>query len=203
MIEKNDNLKKFITDSKEYKVINFKDVVKSTSGKDVIQLNMNDINNKKLLDSICLCARNYIINSKQENTTINGKIRINEIGNLMERIFVDELIKNGIQARLLGKTGYPDIEINFNGIVYLECKASAKENCWTSPFRSFYYTEGKKITENAIHLLIGWKLEKIDSNYKVIGFKIVDLYNLNLYLRCEFNADNPGVYKNSIYTYSQ
>lgn len=82
-------------------------------------------------------------------------------------------------------------------ITYLESKAVSKG--WDSSFRTFYYSNSKKITSDGRHLLIAWKIEEErDKYWRVIGWKLCDLYELRIKTKLEFNASNKDLYQKGV-----
>ena len=101
--------------------------------------------------------------------------------------------KYPLRVRQLPKSGYPDIEIDYNGyIIYLEMKTSAvKKN---SGFRFFYYTGGDKIKADARHLLLDIILTEETSRYwKVDSWALSNLSKLNVKVKKEFNISKSDL----------
>lgn len=74
-------------------------------------------------------------------------------------------------------------------VTYLEVKTSAVKD--ESGFRYFYYPDGSKIKHDAKHLLINIQVSKskLADNYWIIeSFNIIDLSELEVKLKTEFNA---------------
>ena len=89
--------------------------------------------------------------------------------------------------------GYPDKELKGLYPAYIEvkiCKIGSEE----SSFRSFYLSTFNKITKNNPHILVCFphKDKKLYLEHKP---KIIDLYNLQLELKAEYNANNKILYK--------
>ena len=121
------------------------------------------------------------------------KMRPNECGNYMESI-LDIANENIISPKTgQGKqmsSGYPDRELKEQA--YIEVKlfdVDSKE----SSFRSFYISTLDKITKSLPHILVAFPHKDgvlIDTEPEVI-----DLYDLKLKLKQEFNASNKDLYK--------
>ena len=96
--------------------------------------------------------------------------------------------KQPLRVERLGKTGYPDIKISYEGnISYLEMKTSSVKE--KSGFRYFYYTSGAKITTSARHLLLDISVTQESPGYwRVDKWRLNDLSKLNVRLKNEFNA---------------
>jgi len=79
----------------------------------------------------------------------------------------------------------------------LESKAVSKD--WESSFRSFYYTSGKKIDSSGRHLLIAWDInEEKDDYWKVNGWKLIELSNLEITIKLEFQSNNQKLYDSKL-----
>ncbi|MGI9242921.1 MAG: hypothetical protein ACR2RV_19135, partial [Verrucomicrobiales bacterium] len=95
--------------------------------------------------------------------------------------------------------GYPDLKITHTAsgrIAYLDPKLfeAGSEN---SSFRSFYYepkTETNKVLEDAHHLLLGIEHDGRDGEWQFTGWHLVDLSELKVRLKPEFQASNRDLY---------
>jgi hypothetical protein len=175
--------------------ISFPELVKSTTGLDVVRLDLNTELDKALHEEIVKSARNFIAYTTRTHQRYEGG-RINDVGKRIEEAFVEELKKSILTPTLLSKSGYPDIMIKDQSgrVTYLESKAISKD--WDSEFRSFYYTNGNKIKFSARHLLIAWNIvEEKEKYWRVVGWKLCDLYSLNqMDIKLEFNSNNKALY---------
>lgn len=193
-MNKKDLIKSAVNASEILKNIALPELVEATSNYKVIPLKTNNKEDKELYDKITRAANNLITICRKTRRRFQGN-RINEVGNAIEEEFVQELRKTDLTPNLLIEKGYPDMGIDdkYGRKTYLESKATSKN--WDDTFRSFYYSAGKKITKDARHLLIGWKVEEErDKYWKIVDWRLVDLYNLRVGLKSEFNASNKDVY---------
>jgi len=193
-MDKAELIKSAVKASELLKNVALPELIEATSSYRVIPLNTNNKEDKELYDSLTRAADNLIKICQKTRRRFQGN-RINEVGIAIEEEFVQELRKTNLTPKLLVNKGYPDMEVDdqYGRKTYLESKATSKR--WDDTFRSFYYSTGKKITTDARHLLIGWKIEEENDKYwKVLDWKIVDLYYLKLGLKSEFNASNKDVY---------
>lgn len=192
-------IKASLTLSKEIEFVPFPFLVKATTDYDVIPLNIKSLeDDKQLLNELVDSANNFINYASRIRQRFQGD-RINDVGKRIEEAFVEELKKTRLNPILLKKSGYPDIKVlDFNGrTTYLESKAVSKD--WNSSFRSFYYTDGKKLEANARHLLIAWDIiEETPKYWKINGWKICDLYYLKMKIKLEFNSNNKELYSNEM-----
>jgi hypothetical protein len=179
--------------------IGFADLVKSTTDYSVIKLDIESNNDDKVLyDQIVLSANDLIKHGHKTRQRFQGN-RINDIGNAIEDVFVQELRKTTLSPELLSKSGYPDMKITdqANQVTYLESKAVSTD--WNSSFRSFYYLDGKKIASDARHLLIAWDLiEETPKYWQIKGWKLLDLFHLKVKAKLEFNSSNRDLYQKEL-----
>lgn len=132
--------------------------------------------------------------------------RPNEVGNDMEPFVIAALNAHGLVSAApktgdgKGKsTGYPDVRVKRDDVpIYIEVKTYAAKNRQTTQ-RSFYLSpsETPKVVEDAIHLLVGFEIEREGNFYKPAAFEIVDLYGLDCDMKAEFNSDNRRLYDDS------
>ena len=196
-MNKTELIKSAVKASEILKNVTLSELIEATSNYKVIPLDRDNKEDKELYNSLTKAANNLIKICQKTRRRFQGN-RINEVGIAIEEEFVQELQKTNLSPRLLIDKGYPDMEVDdqYGRKTYLESKATSKR--WDDTFRSFYYSTGKKITADARHLLIGWKIEEENDKYwKIIDWKIVDLHHLKLGLKSEFNASNKDIYINT------
>jgi len=185
--------------SKDFEYLPFPLLVKATTNYEVIPLNFNSSpEDKRLFNELKDSANNFIDYAARIRQRFQGD-RINDVGKRIEEAFVEELKKTELNPILLTKSGYPDIKVvdSSGRITYLESKAVSKD--WNSSFRSFYYTDGKKLDSNARHLLIAWDIaEETPKYWKINGWKICDLFNLKMKIKLEFNSNNKELYSDEL-----
>ncbi len=191
---------------KPLKGLPLKIVIEGLSGYKVIPFDKNDTKDKKVLEILQLVAEDVLNVVNQKGILRN---RPNEVGNDIEPFVKDSLRKFNYDAdtsmTISGNkksSGYPDIEFqdNFGRYHYLECKTFNIENIATTQ-RSFYLSPSNdfKITKNAHHFGISFEIF-IEENlgdkhlFKVRSWKILDLSQLQLNVKHEFNSDNRHLY---------
>lgn len=170
-------------------------VVKETSGYEVIPLDMNDSEDRELVGLVTSAANNFLSICRRTGRTYTGADPRN-ISRPLEEEFVQEMARVGLDAKRLGGAGYPDHRLmdRYGRLSYFETKVTTQIG--VSSARSFYYSSGKKIKDDARHMLIGWEIEEESPNhYAVRAWKLVDLSHLEVSLKTEFNANNLGIYK--------
>jgi len=195
---------------KPLKGISLNIVIEGIAKKKVIPFDINNENDKNLVEKLKKVADNVLIDV---NKTGIKRTRPNEVGNDIEPYVKKSLLKVGYIANtpmtLTGNrksSGYPDIEFEDENKIwnYIECKTYNIDNIDTS-FRSFYLSpsENFKVTKDARH--IGFSFELIVENsignmhiYKVKNWKILDLSKLELDVKYEFNSDNKRLYREEL-----
>ncbi len=167
----------------------FRDILLEETGYEVLKATPEQIEDAKMN---AILARDHQID---ENENIfkgkDGKPRkrYNECGNDMENVLK---VSSGGKLTGLGQaTGYPDL-VNCICEYYLECKVANSKSMDTS-FRSFYLSTLTKIKKSQPHLLVCFKHHdgKLSKEDEPI---VIDLYDLELTLKQEWNASNKIVY---------
>lgn len=184
--------------SKGKRAVNFSDLVEVTSGHRIIPLDTSSNEDRELLSELEKGA-NHLMNLTARARRRLKANRVNEVGKRIENEFVEILSGTSLKTEILSKAGYPNIKLEdrYGRITYLESKATSRD--WGGGLRSFFYSSGGKIHSDARHLLIGWKvLEEEPKYWELKGWKIVELSNLKVKLKNEFNATNKELYDESI-----
>lgn len=192
-----ETIRQILEASRGKSVIPFPDLVEVTSGFSVIPLDLSDVEDRKLLSELRGAAEHFLHLCSRARRRFQAD-RVNEVGNHIENEFVEILSTTSLEPQLLGKAGYPNMELRdtHGRITYLESKTTSKG--WKSSLRSFYYSSGDKIKAEARHLLIGWRVQEEQPKYwELKGWKLVDLSNLKVSLKNEFNASNKRLYVES------
>jgi len=187
--------------------IPFHIAIQTLTGKMVYKLNKSDDKDKKLIEKLSKAADIAVKNANHIGIYRN---RPNEVGNDMEPYVKDALKEIGLQPEtpkrsdgVRQSTGYPDIYFkdDFNRHIYLECKTYNKGNISTT-LRAFYLSppiSGKsKIIYDALHIVLSFEIEQITRDnrrcYIPVAWKLVDIYNMKLDVKHEFNAHNIEMY---------
>lgn len=182
----------------------FRDVIKSSTGNDILEVKGEWLSiAKKIKDYL-----NSHLSELSEELKKGYKGRANEVSNYLEPLIAKQLssiseFEISIPA-VQGKkrsAGYPDRFLKAGDhYMYVEIK-TFQEKTEDSSLRSFYYkpSEQNKVTLSCPHLLIGAEVESLGGENKspfvIKRFKIMDLYNLKVDLKPEFNASNPMIYQ--------
>ena len=137
--------------------------------------------------------------------------RPNELGNYLERVLMSRLDESLHFSVDMPRTeqghkqavGYPDgiiIDELRNVVAYFDVNIF-QEKTRTSTLRSFYYqpTNQSKISHDAPHFLVGFVVDSLGDNNRspfiIKDYEIVDIYDLEVNFKAEFNASNRDIYK--------
>lgn len=193
------------------KNIPLKLVIEAISGKKVIPFDRDDKQHKILLKKLTKAAKFACQNINNAGGIISA--RVNEVGNKVELPIKEALQQVGFKDAgvplnkkgVKQSTGYPDLGFNYGDLyVYVECKTFNKKTVGITQ-RSFYLspTEGFKVTKDAIHIVISLEIEReksaiIDGQsfgvYSATAWKIVQIENIDVDVKREFNSDNKRMY---------
>jgi hypothetical protein len=174
--------------------VSFQEVLELTSPYKLHPINLSQEDDKELIEALIKSCRGLLALATKARRGYKGA-RINEVSKSIENELVEEIRKTGLSTRILSAQGYPDIELNdkHNRVTYLEVKISSKKK--KTGFRAFYYSTGKKIANDARHLLLGLRVIKDSDNYWTIEeWTLTDLSKLDVHLKAEFNASNIAMY---------
>ncbi len=183
--------------------IPFATVIHATTGHRVLSL---DTNNPAHVDLRARILKAAALAGERARRDGLSAARPNEAGNYLEPFVRAALKECGLEARVphttAGRaqaTGYPDVEITAPVPCYLELKTYNAATVNTTQ-RSFYYSpsETPKVTRDALHLLLGFELEKSTrpggTTYLPVRWKLVTLEQMEVELKFEFNQSNRGLY---------
>jgi len=191
------------------RVFDFGLVVEAVSGKRVIPAGEQE-SSGRVIAAIEEVMLGLLVEMSGADSPIHGLRRINE----GSRYFEDGLLENldamdGIVCEIpqtrdgaAQRSGYPDLKVTDekSGDVYYLDPKLMEHGSVNSSLRTFYFTpkdETLKITDDATHLLIGIEHDGNDGNWKFLGYRMVDLSELKVRLKAEFQASNRDVYSES------
>lgn len=189
------------------RTFSFATVVRATSGKSVLPLD-DSPPHQRVIAAISTALESALSEHSQPDSPVRTLRRINEASRFFEeglRLRLDAvpgiscsipLTRSGIAQR----SGYPDLELidEASGRVFYIDPKLVEQSSTASTLRTFYF-EPKggtlKITRDAVHLLIGIEHDGIAGAWTFSGWRIVDLSNLQVRLKAEFQASNAELYK--------
>jgi len=159
-----------------------------------------------LIESL-VAAANLLIKRSSLEPIETG--RVNELGNRIEEPLLNACNDVGLVATWPlrkdgtgGRTGYPDILIEFKGRhSYLEAKV-IKEGSEGTELRSFYLSpsDNPKVCRDARHILIAFVHKRRENaangneQYELVSFKIVDLALVIGKIKFEYQSNNKNLY---------
>lgn len=176
----------------------FHEIIREISGNQVVPFNIKDSRDVQLskdINRVCMTICQTL-----KEMPIQSK-RINEVGNKIKPYVINEFNEiDGYRASVpTGKVaGCPDILIveEDDRYSYIQCK-TYNRNSIDSPFRSFYFSgsETFKVKHDARHLVLGFEMVLVaEQQFRPVGFKMVDAYNLLCTLKEEWNSNNRLLY---------
>ena len=181
-------------------------VAEGASGKKVIPLEDRK-SGARVRAAVETVLTDLIVAMSQDDSPVRGLRRINEGSRffedgLLEALDAMEGVRCEIPQTREGKaqrSGYPDLKITdeATGEVYYLDPKLMETGSEDSTLRTFYFEpkgETLKITEDATHLLVGIEHDGNDGEWKFLGFRFVDLANLKVRLKAEFQASNRDLY---------
>jgi len=144
----------------------------------------------------------------EEDSPVRGLRRINEASSHFEEILraiidADPGFSCTIPKTAEGKeqrSGYPDLRLEHlasKTVAYLDPKLFEATNR-DSSLRTFYFeprTRSSKIQDDAHHLLLGFAHDGNDGAWLFTGWDLIDLSNLEVRLKAEFQASNRDLYR--------
>lgn len=191
------------------RTFSFATVAEACSGKRVLPLT-DDAVHQRVVAAIHKALTATLAELNQPNSPVRELRRINEASKFFE---------NGIQKRLNEtpglkcevppnregehqRSGYPDlriVDLESKLVFYLDPKL-VEHGSVESTFRTFYFepkNETLKITDDAVHLLVGIEHDGKDQLWTFTGWRLVDLSTLRVRLKAEFQASNADLYRNT------
>lgn len=197
--------------------LEFHIVVESTIHKKIIPINREDQKDHLLLNDIHMAVNNFAVEYNLHPITFDlykklvkppkpKSFRNNEVGVFADKIIPSFFEKNKDKAKIIKSfqrltlNGYPDELIidQYGRATYLEVKTTTRRNMG-SP-RDFFFSpltnSKKKIKDDGRHLLLCFDtFEQKEKEFIVTGWCLIDLFNIKVSMKPEFNTDNLELYK--------
>lgn len=185
----------------------FPDVIAAATGHRVLPADPADPATRTILDAIEDAASRSIVLLNAKDSPIRGLRRINE----GSRYFEDALL-TFIDAHpelnctipptadgTVQRSGYPDLRIEHTStgrVAYLDPKLFDSSNRSSSQ-RTFYFepkTRTSKVQEDACHFIVGISHDGNEGAWTFSDPELVDLAQLPVRLKAEFQASNRDLY---------
>lgn len=183
----------------------FSVVVEAMTGCEVLPMT-GGARDRALLDALAKSCVRTVASSAAHPFAAN---RPNDVSAQVERRLQEELESEKVEVETPraasgrgGGSGYPDRLLRHQDFpAYLEVKVSREQNINQQSARNFFFKPGvhSKILHSAPHLLAGFSLrEAAEKTWELTGWKIVDLFDLRVSLKPEYNAANPEIYRKEL-----
>lgn len=200
-----------LAEDRDGQAVPFREVSEATSGKAVRPVKPGDAADQRLLREIGLALDAVLARLNDPAHPAHGQARINEVSAHFENAILEELNRRpgfrcAVPKTAEGRTqrsGYPDLRLEdtrTGRVIYLDPKLYAAGGREGS-LRTFYFEPKRgtnKVLDDAHHLLVG--VEHGGRQGRVWTFarwEIVDLSQLNVRLKAEFQAANRDIYQPS------
>lgn len=179
-------------------------VIADTSGSSILK---PEEAHQPLLNFIQSSAQSVSTQLSRPDSPAREKRRINEVSALFEdalRILIDQHSDFSCEfpktkAGESQRSGYPDLRVEHlpsGSVAYLDPKLFEAKSI-KSTFRTFYFEpsqENSKVTEDALHLLVGFPHDGKTGEWTFAKPHLVDLFDLTVKLKTEFSASNKDLY---------
>lgn len=189
------------------RTFSFATVAEACSGKKVLPLDDNP-DHLRVIAAILQALTATLAELNRPDSPVRQLRRINEASKFFEDAIEKHLnaipgIKCEVPPNREGdhqSAGYPDLRITdleSKLVFYLDPKL-VEQGSAGSTFRSFYFepkNETLKITDDAVHLLVGIEHDGNEQLWTFTGWRLVDLSKLRVRLKAEFQTSNAGLYK--------
>ena len=186
----------------------FAEVAGAASGKKIIPFDPENEGHAAIMNALKKSLDAAMVTMNSADSPTNDLRRINEASRFFEDALLASLnaidtLTCEIPKNRQGKeqrSGYPDLLITHkptNSKIYLDPKLYEKKSRQSS-FRTFYFEPRErtlKITEDAVHLLVGIAHDGKDGAWTFTSWEITDLAHLQVRLKAEFQASNRDLYR--------
>lgn len=188
----------------------FATIARACSGKEVIPLDRSNPVHQRLLTHIGSALAETIREQNRDDAPVRKLRRINEASRFFEDGLREKL--NAIEGLTCTsaptvsgtsqRSGYPDLRLldePSGTVFYLDPKV-VQAGSEESTFRTFYFepkTETLKITDDAVHLILGIEHDGKAREWTFLGWRVSCLSKLTVRLKAEFQASNADLYRDS------
>jgi len=200
-----------------FSMLEFHIIVESTIHKKIIPISKDDEKDTLLLKDIHTIVNDFAVHYNKKVITFDlykslvkppkpKSFRNNEVGVFADKIIPSFFEKNKDKLKIvksferLSLNGYPDemITDNYGRTTYLEVKTTSRRDVG-SP-RDFFFSplknSKKKIKSDGHHLLLCFDtFEQKEKEFIVTGWCLIDMFNIKVSMKPEFNTDNLELYK--------
>ena len=194
----------------ELRGIPFSEVIKDTTGKQVLAFDAADETDARVMKEIRVALDEIMARLNKPDSAIQSIPRINEVSSHFEDLMRELLnAAPGLECDFprtaeerLQRSGYPDLRLvdkESRRVYYLDPKLYAVGSR-DSSFRTFYFEPKiatNKVRDDAVHFIVGFEHEKRsgDSGWKFTRWDLVDLSKFRVKLKAEFQGSNHDMYR--------
>ena len=197
-----------VNNDEQFRDLSFATVIQGVTGTTVLPVDTTDPATAAILDATATALDQILTEFNRPESPTLAETRINEVSthfedSLQRKLDTTPGITCDFPVTKSGKTqrsGYPDLRIvhqNTGTVAYLDPKLVAQGSLGTT-FRTFYYTpkgETNKVLDHALHLLVGIEHDGNSGNWQFLHWTLVDLSNLRIRLKTEFQTGNRELYQ--------
>jgi hypothetical protein len=192
------------------RTFDFPTIAEACSGKQVLPLTDTPVH-RRVTSAIHATMKETVLDLNRGESPVRGLRRINEAS----RFFEDGILSRinampGLRCETPPtragehqRSGYPDLritDVESGRVFYLDPKL-VEQGSEASTFRTFYFepkNETLKITDDAVHLLVGIEHDGKEQQWTFTGWRLVDLSTLRVRLKAEFQSSNAELYRKSV-----
>jgi hypothetical protein len=198
-----------LDEDRQLRGIAFSEVIFDTTGKRVLPVDRKNETHQRVIRQIGGVLDKVIQRMNAANSPVQSIERINEASSHFEDLLRELLnatpgltcdFPRTTEGRIQ-RSGYPDlriVDVASKQVFYLDPKLYAAGSR-DSSFRAFYFepkTATNKVREDAVHLVVGFEhASRKDGHWKFIRWDLVDLSQLKVRLKAEFQGSNRDMYR--------
>lgn len=198
-----------LQDDRDLKGIPFPEVVQAVSGKRVLPLDTNRVDDLELVARIGQGLNEVLRRMNAADNAIHKLKRINEVSSHFEeeirRVFGKSPGFSCDYPKTAGgkvqRSGYPDLRLvdqPSGRVIYLDPKLY-ETGGRDSTFRTFYFEpkrETNKILDDGHHLIVGFEhVGRVGGGWRFSRWDLVDLSKFKVRLKAEFQGSNHDLYR--------
>jgi len=200
-----------LDEDRQLRGVAFPDLIVAVTGKKVLPFNPGDEVDQRVLKAIGAACDGALTRLNAPGSAIQKIDRINELSSRFEDT-LRELLNSasGLKCDLpptaqgrVQRSGYPDlriVDLASQRVFYLDAKLYAAGSRESS-FRTFYFEPKiatNKVRDDAVHFIAGFEHEprdKANGLWRFSRWDVVDLAQLKVRLKAEFQASNHDIYR--------
>ncbi len=203
-------VKSLLNENLSDRTFDFATIVQACSSKKVLPLTDSPAH-QRVIHAVEIALKETITELNRSDSPIRKLRRINEASRFFEdgilaRIHAMPGLRCVVPPTRSGehqRSGYPDLRISDieSGIVFYLDPKLIEQGSEDSTLRSFYFepkNETLKITDDAVHLLLGIEHDGKEQQWTFNGWRWVDLSTHRVRLKTEFQSSNAELYRKSV-----